>query len=78
MDEELAWRPQEEEVAVKEAWLGRDIATLEVVMEAAGPLMWGQLYGLRAPEQVGAPYQVAGLSQLSAAVLVQPPLVVAT
>ena len=47
-DEELVWWLQEKEVVVEEAWLGRDTATLEVVMEAAGPLMRGQLGGLGA------------------------------
>ena len=56
-----------------------DAATLEVVMEAASPLMWGQVYGLGAPiEQVGVPSQVAGLSQLSMAVVVWLPMVVVT
>ena len=43
MDEELVQQLQEEEVAVEEAQLGRNIATSEVVMEATGPLMQGQL-----------------------------------
>ena len=43
MDEKLVQQLQEEEVAVEEAQLGRNIATSEVVMEAAGPLMQGQL-----------------------------------
>ena len=34
---------------VEETWLGRDAATLEVVMEAAGPVMRCQLEGLGAP-----------------------------
>ena len=46
MDKELAQRLQQEEVAVEEAWLGWDAATLEVVKEAAGLLMLGQLEGL--------------------------------
>ena len=45
---------------VEEAWLGRDAATLEVVMEADGPLSHGQIEGLRAlAEQVVAPSQAA-------------------
>ena len=78
-DEELAQQLQEEEVAAEEEWLGRDASTLEVVMEAATPLMWGQLEGFGAlAEQVVAPFQVTGLSQPSAAVAVQPLVVVAT
>ena len=42
-DKELMWRLKEEEVAVEEVQLGRDAATLEVVLEAASPLMWGQV-----------------------------------
>ena len=49
MDKELAWWLQWEEVAVEEAWLGWDAATLEVVREATGPLMRGQLEGLGGP-----------------------------
>ena len=41
MDKELACQLQAEEVAVEEARQGRDAATLEVVMEAAGPLSYG-------------------------------------
>ena len=48
MDEELVRWLQEEEVVVEEVWLGRDTATLEVVMEAAGPLICSQLGGLGA------------------------------
>ena len=66
IDKELALWLQEEEVAVEEAWLGRDTATLEVVMEAVSPLKWGQLKGLgTVTVQVIAPSQVAGPSQLS-------------
>ena len=43
MDKELAWWFQKEEVVVEEARLGRDNATLEVVMEATGLLMQGQI-----------------------------------
>ena len=42
-DEELVWQLQKEEVAAEEVRLGRDAATLELVIEAAGPLMWGQV-----------------------------------
>ena len=38
---DLVWWLEEEEVVGEEAQLGRDTATLRVVMEAAGPLMWG-------------------------------------
>ena len=43
IDEELVQWLQEEEVVAEGAWLGRDAATLEVVMEAAGLLMGGQV-----------------------------------
>ena len=43
MDEELAQWLQEEEVVAEEVQLGRDTTTLEVVIEAASPLMWGQV-----------------------------------
>ena len=60
-------------------WLGRDTATLEVVVEAAGPLSCSLVEGLRAlAEQVVAPSQAAGPSQLSVVVVVQLPMVVAT
>ena len=49
MGKELAWWLEQEEVAAEEAWLGQDIATLEVVREAAGLLMRGQLEGLGGP-----------------------------
>ena len=47
-DEEMArcLQAQEEE---EEARRGQDAATLEVVREAAGPMMWGQVEGLGAP-----------------------------
>ena len=48
MDKELAHRLQVEEEAVEEAHQGRDVATLELVIEAAGPLTYGQLEGLGA------------------------------
>ena len=55
----------------EEVQLGRDAATLEVVMEAAGLLMQGQVQCLGShAKQVGVPSQVAGLSQLSMAVAV--------
>ena len=64
---------------VEEAWLGRDAATLEVVIKAAFPLMQGQLEGLEVPtKQAIVPSQVAGSSQPSVAVAVQPLVVVAT
>ena len=43
MDEELVRQLQVEEVAMEDACQGRDVATLEVLMEAAGPLIWGQV-----------------------------------
>ena len=63
----------------EETHLGRDVTTLEVVMEAAGLLTNSQLEGLGAPAiQVVALPLVAGLSQLYAAVVVQLFMVVAT
>ena len=48
MDKELVqWLQQE--VVVEEVRLGQDTITLEVVREAAGPLMQGQLEGLGGP-----------------------------
>ena len=41
MDKELACWLQAEELELEEACQGRDAATLEVVMEAAGPLTHG-------------------------------------
>ena len=41
MDKNLARWLQVEEEAVEEAHQGRDAATLEVVMEAASPLIYG-------------------------------------
>ena len=46
MDEELAYWLQLEELVVEEACQGRDVATLEVVIEAARPLTPGQLESL--------------------------------
>ena len=43
MDKELASWLQAEELAVEEAHQGRDVANLEVVMEAVRPLMWSQV-----------------------------------
>ena len=48
-DEELACQLQVEEVVAEETCQGRDVATLEVVMEAAGLLMHSQLEGLGPP-----------------------------
>ena len=54
IDKELAWQLQQEEVVAEESWLGWEVATLEVVMEAAGPLTWGQLESLGGrPRQLG-------------------------
>ena len=63
-------------MAVEEARQGRDVATLEVVMEAASLLMRSQLEGLGARAGQVHP-EAAGPSCLSAAVAVQPPMVVA-
>ena len=61
-------RKREEE----EARRGADAATLVVVREAAGPLMWGQVEGLEAPSLA------AGSSQPFVAEAAQPPVAVAT
>ena len=45
MARHLQWEEQEEEQARR----GQDAATLVVVREAAGPLMWGQVEGLEGP-----------------------------
>ena len=64
---------------MEEVWLGRDAATLEVLMEAASPLTWGQLEGLgELAEQAMVLSQAAGPSQPSMAVVVEPPVVAAT
>ena len=49
MDKELAQQLQQGEVVEEEVQLERDATTVEVVMEAAGLLMWGQLEGLAGP-----------------------------
>ena len=46
MDKEMAWHLQWEEQEVEGAQRGQDAATLVVVREAAGLLMWGQVEGL--------------------------------
>ena len=46
MDKKLACWLQVEEVVVEEARQGRDMATLEMVMEAASPFTHDQLEGL--------------------------------
>ena len=71
-DEELVQQLQQEEVTAEEVWLGQDAATLEAVLEAAGPLILGQLEGLAGPSWV------AGQSQLPAAAVVQLLVAVAT
>ena len=48
-DEEMARLLQAQEVEEEEARRGVDAATLVVVREAAGPMMWGQVEGLGAP-----------------------------
>ena len=49
MDKELAQQLQQGEVVEEEVQLEQDATTVEVVMEAAGLLMWGQLEGLAGP-----------------------------
>ena len=57
-----------EEVTVEETCQGRDIATLEIVMEAAGMLTHGQVEGLEGPTvQASGPSMVAGPIQLCTA-----------
>ena len=63
-------------MVAEEAHQGRDAATLEVVMEAADPLMHSHLEGLGVHAGQAHP-KVDGLSHLSMAVVVQPPVVVA-
>ena len=48
-DEEMARCLQAQEEEEEEARRGQDAATLEVVREAAGPMMRGQVEGLGAP-----------------------------
>ena len=60
----------------EESRQARDVATLEVVLEAASLLTCGQLEGL-GPCARQAHHEVAALSWLSTAVAVQPPMVVA-
>ena len=63
----------------EEAHHGRDAATLEVVIEAAGPLTFRQLEGLGLPTiQVVVPPLESGLSKLSMSVVAQLSIVVAT
>ena len=61
---------------MEEAHQGRDVATLEVVMEAAGPLTHGQLEGLGAHTGQAHP-EATRPSHLPMAAVVQPPMVVA-
>ena len=76
MVKKLACQLQAEEVAVEEVCQGRDVAILEVVMETAGLLTYSQLEGLGAHTRQVHP-EVAGPSHPSAAVVAQPPVVVA-
>ena len=63
----------------KNAPQGMNAATLEVVIEAAGLIMYSQKGGLGPhTAQVGRPTLVAGLSQLSIAVASQLLMVVAS
>ena len=57
---------------------GRDAAILEIVIEAARPLTHGQVEGLGGPtaQAMAFPFE-AGLSYLSMAEAVQPPMLVA-
>ena len=48
-DEEMVRHLQAQEEEEEEARRGQDAATLEVVREAAGPMMWGQVEGLGVP-----------------------------
>ena len=75
MDKELAHQLQVEEEVVEEACQGRDVDTLEVVIEAAGPLTHGHLEGLGACAGQAHP-KAAGLSHPPTAAAVQPPVVV--
>ena len=61
---------------MEETRQGRDAVTLEVVIEAAGPLTCDQLEGLGMRTEQVHP-EVAGLSCLPMTVAVQPPMVVA-
>ena len=45
MDVEMAWQLQEEEREAEQAQRGQDAATLVVVREAAGLLMWAKVEG---------------------------------
>ena len=49
MDGEMVQWLQWQEQEVERAQRGQDTATLEVVREAAGMLMWGQVQGLVGP-----------------------------
>ena len=68
----MAWRLQAQEEEKEEARRGQDAATLAVVREAAGPMMWGQVEGLEAPSLA------VGSSQPFVAEAAQPQVVVAT
>ena len=48
-DKEMVRWLQEEENEAELVWWGQDAATLAVVREAAGLLMWGQVEGLGRP-----------------------------
>ena len=49
MDVKMVWRLQWEEEEVEQVQRGQDTATLVVVQEAAGLLMWYQVEGLVGP-----------------------------
>ena len=49
MGVEMAWRLQWEEEEMERARRGQEAATMVVVREAAGSLMWGQVEGLGEP-----------------------------
>ena len=75
MDKELACRLQAEEEAVEEVRQARDVATLEVVMEASGLLTHSQLEDLGAYAGQRHP-KVTGPNHPPITAAVQPPMVV--
>ena len=76
MDKELACGLQAEKMAVKEAHQEKDAATLEVIIEAASPLIHGYLEGLGLFAEQSHP-KVAGPSHPPTAMAIQLPVVVA-
>ena len=49
MNVEMAWHLLWEDEEAEQAWRGQDAATLAVVREGTGPLMWGQVEDLGGP-----------------------------